>query len=137
MPNLVLVPRSTARIHTPHDRERIAWETYGLLTTAEHGGHIAVISQYMRRHLRSDCHVPDNTLVELPDGLSPADWHLSPPANGHPLPAPAHQGFLLAMGRAQPYKGTNHRRAHRIRCHTSGFGESGHRSAARTRAHPH
>lgn len=105
VPNLVLVPRSTARIHTPHDRERIAWETYGLLTAAEHGGHIAAISQFMRRHLRTDYHVPDNTLVELPDGLSPADWHLRPPANGHLLPAPAHQGFLLAMGRAQPYKG--------------------------------
>lgn len=43
-------------------------------------------------------------MIELPNGLSPADWHLTPPHNGLP-PRPAREGFLLAMGRAQPYKG--------------------------------
>lgn len=83
VPSLVLVPRATARIHTPHDRERVAWETYG--------------------HLSTDYHVPDDTLIDLSDGLSPADWHLTPPTNDH-LP-PAQEGFVLAMGRAQLYKG--------------------------------
>jgi glycosyltransferase involved in cell wall biosynthesis len=104
VPNLVLVPRSTARIHAPQDRERIAWESYGLLTATEHGGQIAAISGFMRGHLSIDYRVPDDTLVELPDGLSPVDWQLTPPEHDL-LPAPARQGFVLAMGRAQPYKG--------------------------------
>jgi hypothetical protein len=78
----VLVPRSTARIHTPADRERIAWESYGLLATARHGGRIAAISDYMRAHLNIDCQVPDDSLVELPNGQSRADWQLTPPEEG-------------------------------------------------------
>jgi len=105
VPNLVLVPRSTARIHAPRDHHRIAWESYGLLNTAKHGGQIASISRFMHGHLSTDYQVPDHALVELPDGLSPHDWHLTPPPTGHLLPAPAQHGFLLAMGRAQPYKG--------------------------------
>ncbi len=104
VPNLVLVPRSTARIHAPSEQERIAWESCGLLTAIEHGGRIATISQYMRAHLSIDYRVPDHALIELPDGLSPRDWQLTPPDNAL-LPAPAQDGFLLAMGRAQPYKG--------------------------------
>ncbi len=104
LPNMVLVPRSTARIHTPADRERIAWESHGLLAAADHGGRIAAISDYMRVHLRVCYQVPSNVLIELPNGLSPTDWQLTPPHNGL-LPHPARNGFLLAMGRAQPYKG--------------------------------
>jgi glycosyltransferase involved in cell wall biosynthesis len=48
--------------------------------------------------------VPDHALIELPNGLSPTDWRLTPPNSGLP-PHPARDGFLLAMGRAQPYKG--------------------------------
>ncbi|MGH3925099.1 MAG: hypothetical protein ACRDTT_19925, partial [Pseudonocardiaceae bacterium] len=104
VPNLVLVPHSTARIHTPADRERISWESHGLLTTAEFGGRIAAISHYMRTHLSTDYQVPDHALVELPNGLCPSDWQLTQLDEGL-LPAPIQQGFLLAMGRAQPYKG--------------------------------
>lgn len=104
MPNLVLVPRSTARIHTPADRERIAWESHGLLTAAKHGGQIAAISDYMRAHLGIDYQVPGHAMVKLPNGLSPTDWQLSPP-NKALVPHRARDGFLLAMGRAQPYKG--------------------------------
>ncbi len=104
MPNLVLVPRSTARIHAPADSERIAWESHGLLTAAEHGGRVAAISDYMRAHLSVRYQVPGHALIELPNGLSPTDWQLTPPHNGL-LPNPARDGFLLAMGRAQPYKG--------------------------------
>lgn len=82
MPNLVLVPRSTARIHTPADRERIAWESDGLRTAAEHGGRIAAISDYMRAHLSVCYQVPGHALIELPNGLSPIDWQLTPPHNG-------------------------------------------------------
>ncbi|MGH3719562.1 MAG: glycosyltransferase family 4 protein [Pseudonocardiaceae bacterium] len=104
VPNLVLVPRSTARIHFPTDRERIVWESQGLHTAAEHGGRIAAISDYMRAHLNLTYQVPSHALVDLPNGLSPADWQLTAPDDAI-LPAPARDGFLLAMGRAQPYKG--------------------------------
>ncbi|MGH3822068.1 MAG: glycosyltransferase family 4 protein [Pseudonocardiaceae bacterium] len=104
VPNLVLVPRSTARIHSPTDRQRIAWESHGLRITTEHGGRIAAISDYMRAHLNLTYQVPSDTLVELPNGLSPADWQLTAPDDSI-LPIPALDGFLLAMGRAQPYKG--------------------------------
>lgn len=104
LPNLVLVPRSTARIHKPADRERIAWESHGLLTAAEHGGRIAAISDYMRAHLSIDYQVPIEALVELPNGLSQVDWQLTPPED-ELVPVSARKGFLLAMGRAQPYKG--------------------------------
>ncbi|MGH4018389.1 MAG: glycosyltransferase family 4 protein [Pseudonocardiaceae bacterium] len=104
VPNLVLVPRSTARIHAPTDRERIAWESYGMLTAAEHGGRIAAISNFMRAHLGTDYRVPDDALIELPDGLSPPDWQLTS-HDDEILPTSERRGFLLAMGRAQPYKG--------------------------------
>ncbi|MGH3900020.1 MAG: glycosyltransferase family 4 protein [Pseudonocardiaceae bacterium] len=104
IPSLVLVPRSTARIHTPADRERIAWESHGLLTAAEHGGRIAAISDYMLAHLSIDYQVPGHAMVELPNGLSAADWQLSQSNKGL-VPHRARDGFLLAMGRAQPYKG--------------------------------
>ncbi|MGH3930106.1 MAG: hypothetical protein ACRDTF_09035, partial [Pseudonocardiaceae bacterium] len=104
VPSLVLIPRSTARIHTPADQERIAWESHGLLTATDHGGRIAVISNYMRTHLKVDYQVPDHALVDLPNGLSPVDWQLTAP-DDEALPAPARERFLLAMGRAQPYKG--------------------------------
>ncbi len=101
---LMLVPRSTARIHAPTDQERIAWESRGLHTATNHGGRIAAISQYMRTHLHVHYQVPDHALIELPNGLNPADWQLTPPQDTI-LPAPARDSFLLAMGRAQPYKG--------------------------------
>jgi glycosyltransferase involved in cell wall biosynthesis len=102
--SLVLVPRSTARVHTPDDRERIEWESHGLRTAVEHGGRIAAISSFMRAHLSNDYHVPDQALIDLPNGLSPADWQLALPDHKL-LPAPARKGFLLAMGRAQLCKG--------------------------------
>ncbi|MGH3771109.1 MAG: glycosyltransferase [Pseudonocardiaceae bacterium] len=102
--DLVLVPRSTARIHSPSDRERIAWESQGLCTAAERGGRIAAISDYMRAHLNLTYQVPGRALVNLPNGLSRADWRLTA-SDDAILPTPARDGFLLAMGRAQPYKG--------------------------------
>ncbi|MGH3830107.1 MAG: glycosyltransferase family 4 protein [Pseudonocardiaceae bacterium] len=104
VPNLVLVPRSTTRIHSPSDRERIAWESQGLRTVTERGGRIAAISDYMRGHLNLTYQVPSHTLVDLPNGLSPADWRLIAP-NDVMLPGTARGRFLLAIGRAQPYKG--------------------------------
>ncbi|MGH3548277.1 MAG: glycosyltransferase family 4 protein [Pseudonocardiaceae bacterium] len=102
--NLVLVPRSTARIHCPTELERIVWESHGLRTATGHGGRIAAISAYLRAHLTINYQVPDDAVVDLPNGLSPADWQLTAPDDSM-LPVPARDGFMLAMGRAQPYKG--------------------------------
>ncbi|MBF6175993.1 glycosyltransferase family 4 protein [Nocardia blacklockiae] len=101
---MVVVPRSTAAIHAPADRERRAWESYGLHATSTHGGRIAAISHYMRHHLTSHYWIPHDTLIDFPDGLGPRDWTLGS-ADDRLLPDAARGGFLLAMGRAHPYKG--------------------------------
>lgn len=101
---LVLVPRSSGMIHTPSDRDRIAWESHGLRTTARHGGRIAAISGFMRRHLTDHYAIPADSLVDLPDGLVAEDWRPAA-ADDSLIPPAGRAGFLLAMGRATPYKG--------------------------------
>ncbi|MFI9386697.1 glycosyltransferase [Kutzneria sp. NPDC052558] len=94
---LVLVPRSSGALHTPWDRERIAWERAAMARAAEHGGRIAAISGYMRRHLRTEYGVPAAAMIDLRDGLVDED---------RPMPTTATlPPFVLAMGRAEPYKG--------------------------------
>ncbi|GAA4012886.1 hypothetical protein GCM10022247_39380 [Allokutzneria multivorans] len=96
---VVLVPRSSAVLHTPHDAERIAWERRALTA----GTRVATISSFMRDHLVRDYGVPREHLMPLPDGLCASDWHLLQ----HQAPPDIHLpgNFLLAMGRAEPYKG--------------------------------
>ena len=101
--DLVLIPRATARLHDPANRHRVAWEAYGLGSAATRGARIACISTHMRHHLRDQYAVPDQALIDLPDGLIPDD-HTQPGPWPH-LPPAAEPGFLLAMGRAEPYKG--------------------------------
>lgn len=102
--DLVLVPHSTAGIHQADDRERIAWESYSLAAGAARGARIGVISDYMRHHLARDYGVPEPAFIDLPDGLLPEDSARIPPPDSA-LPEPAREGFWLAMGRAEPYKG--------------------------------
>lgn len=104
LPQVVLAPRSTARIHDPTNAARVAWEAHGLLTAAVHGGRIAAISRHMRAHLAEDYHIPQSAIIDLPAGLTSADWQITPPED-RLLPLPARDGFVLAMGRAAPYKG--------------------------------
>jgi hypothetical protein len=101
-PSLTAVIRSTGILHDPANTARVAFERSGLHYLAAHGGHVAAISGYMREHLTRDYAVPSGALVSLPDGLVPSDWEHQPPLA--PPPA-ARDGFLLALGRAQPYKG--------------------------------
>jgi glycosyltransferase involved in cell wall biosynthesis len=104
-PAVVTVPRSTAVLQAPDDSDRISWERDGLHATAAAGGRIAAISPHMRHHLASDYQIPDSALIDLPDGVTATEWqHTTPPDNSL-LPARARTGFILAMGRAQPYKG--------------------------------
>lgn len=104
IPHLVLVPRSSARIHDPADIARVIWETEGLHSATEQGARIAAISAFMRHHLTEDYGVDQRHIVDLPDGLVPADW-IPQPVDHTILPPPARAGFLLSMGRATPYKG--------------------------------
>jgi hypothetical protein len=101
---LVNVARSTALLHDPGDRSRVQWERDGLHAAAAGGARVAAISGHMRRHLAGQYAIPAQTLLNLPNGLTAADWKPTAPA-ARLLPAPARRGFVLAMGRAVVYKG--------------------------------
>lgn len=104
LPDLVLVPRSTAAIHNPEDRNRVAWEIHGLTSAVAGGARIGAISNYMRRHLANDLRLPDEAFLDLPVGLRSCDWTRTPPPDDA-VPQTARGGFWLCMGRAVPYKG--------------------------------
>jgi glycosyltransferase involved in cell wall biosynthesis len=104
VPRLTVVVRSTGLLHDPAHRERIDFERSGLRYLAAQHGRVAAISAYMREHLARDYGLPAAALVSLPDGLTPGEWSSSP-LRPPPLPPQARGGFLLALGRAQPYKG--------------------------------
>ncbi|WP_413804412.1 glycosyltransferase family 4 protein [Streptomyces sp. OE57] len=97
---LLYLPRSTAAHHAdPSERE---WEQQGLDGWIKHGARVGAISVHMRAILAS-CGVPEERLLDVPGGLTPDD---DIPLSAAPqLPLAARRGFLLAMGRAQPYKG--------------------------------
>lgn len=101
--SLVNVARSTASLHTAADRERIAWERSGLQAAAS--GHVATISHHMRDHLTTSYQIPLSAIVNLTNGLTPAEQHHSADPDPSLLPPAAHRGFLLSLGRAEPYKG--------------------------------
>ncbi|WP_410675456.1 glycosyltransferase [Amycolatopsis sp. cmx-4-68] len=99
----VLVPRSSAIIHAPHDRLRVAWERAALHAGLADGTRIGAISRFMAGHLTREYGIPRSSLVAMPDGLAHSEWtglrravtrEIVPPGN-----------FLLSLGRAQPYKG--------------------------------
>jgi glycosyltransferase involved in cell wall biosynthesis len=104
-PSLVIVARSTAALHTPEDTARIQWEREGLHHLVTAGGRVAAISAHMRTHLTTDYRIPDAAVVGLPNGLTSDDWnHIAAP-DIRLVPPAARSGFILAMGRAVPYKG--------------------------------
>ncbi|HUD38095.1 MAG TPA: glycosyltransferase family 4 protein [Streptosporangiaceae bacterium] len=102
-PSLTAVIRSTGILHDPGNTARIAFERSGLGYLTARSGRVAAISAYMREHLARDYAVPPAALVSLPDGLVPSEWDERQPML--PLPPAACDGFLLAFGRAQAYKG--------------------------------
>ena len=101
---LVTVPRSTALLHAPDDPERIDYETRGLRAATAGGGRVGAISAHMRTHLHHDLGLPAAALIDLPDGLTTTDRRFTAP-RGDLLPPGGHSGFVLALGRAHPYKG--------------------------------
>ncbi len=103
VPQVAVVVRSTGLLHDPRYRARIEFERSGLHYIAAHHGRVVAISRYMREHLARDYAVPAAALASLPDGLAPTEWYEHP--QQPVLPPRACPGFLLALGRAQPYKG--------------------------------
>ncbi|MEV6683798.1 glycosyltransferase [Streptomyces sp. NPDC051130] len=67
--DVLLVPRSTAKLTRPGDQEQIAWEQRGLNAAAERGGRIAAISAHMRNHLVNVYGLPARAVLDLPNGL--------------------------------------------------------------------
>ena len=106
-PALVSVVRSAADWHAPDDTARARWEHDGLRATVAGGGRLAAISQAVRTHLTTELGIPGSAVVDLANGLTASERHPSPdlPAASRLLPPAAAGGFLLAYGRAAPYKG--------------------------------
>ncbi|MGW4792724.1 glycosyltransferase family 4 protein [Nonomuraea sp. NPDC004297] len=100
--DLVLVPRSTMALSCAEEASELAWERDCLHLAAKSGARVAAISTFMRRHLQEDCGVPDEALVDMRNGLL---LNEESPENPPPLPAPARDGFLFALGRPIPDKG--------------------------------
>ncbi|WP_037600018.1 glycosyltransferase family 4 protein [Streptacidiphilus rugosus] len=99
----LVLPRSSAALHCPDNRERVGWERRRLHSAADTGTRIGAISPAMRSHLRDDLALPDHSLINLYNGLTDADRRFADPAGL--LPPEAEPGFVLAMGRAVPWKG--------------------------------
>lgn len=101
---IVNVARATAALHAPRDHERITWERDGLLATAQAGGRVAATSQHIRHHLTGTYRIPPAAITDLINGLVPGE---TVPGTGGDalLPPAARHRFMLAYGRAEPYKG--------------------------------
>lgn len=101
--DLLLVPRSTTAVMCPSDGHRIVWERESVHAATDQGGRIAAISAFMREHLQRDYGVPNDVMVDMPNGLlldgEPALGTITS------LPAPAEEGFLFALGRPVASKG--------------------------------
>jgi glycosyltransferase involved in cell wall biosynthesis len=102
---VVTIAQGTGGIHAPNDALRLAWERRGLHTSVAAGGVVAATSAAMRRHLVNGYGLPDSAVVDLPNGLTPADWQPLPDSLVPALPQAARGGFVLAMGRAEQHKG--------------------------------
>lgn len=104
--SLVNVARATAVLHAPDDRDRVEWERDGLRAAAQSGGRIAATSRYIRQHLTSVYGIPPESVTDLINGLVPGEFAPRSACDGcELLPPGAGRGFLLAYGRAEPYKG--------------------------------
>ena len=80
----------------------LAWEQRGLTGWTRLGANFGAISTHMR-DLLTRKGIPAGQIIDVPGGLTAADR--VPLTEAPPLPAAAESGFLLSMGRAQPYKG--------------------------------
>ncbi|MEU1377952.1 glycosyltransferase [Streptomyces triculaminicus] len=101
----LVLPRSSAALHCPHLRRRVAWERSCLHRVARSGAVVGAISVAMRRHLTEDLGIAPTAVVDMVNGLTERDRDFAPGGDGGLLPAVAADGFWLAFGRAVPRKG--------------------------------
>lgn len=96
----VYLPRSTALHHD--DFEQVTWERENLAGWLDGGATLGATSTHMRELLIRNHRVPANRIIDVPNGLAglPAPLSAAPP-----IPSAAEDGFMLAFGRAAPYKG--------------------------------
>jgi glycosyltransferase involved in cell wall biosynthesis len=99
---VVLVPRGSSALYRRGQAD-LEWERECYRRMAACGTRVGLISAFMGRHLASVCGVPPTTMVRVYDGVTRSEWMDRAPAV--PLPPSAIAGFMLAMGRAHPYKG--------------------------------
>lgn len=95
----VYLPRSTALHHD--DADHTIWERDGLDGWLRNGATVGAISTHMRELLQHH-RIPANRILDVPNGLTGTPVPLSA---APPIPPDAENGFLLAFGRAAPYKG--------------------------------
>ncbi|GAB3165224.1 hypothetical protein GCM10027059_22610 [Myceligenerans halotolerans] len=101
----LVLPRSSATLHCPDNTARTTWEAGSLRRAAARGVHVGAIAPFMRRHLVADLGVPDACVIDLTNGLTPADTRLEA-AGKELLPEGVGEaGFVLALGRAVAHKG--------------------------------
>jgi glycosyltransferase involved in cell wall biosynthesis len=93
------LPRSSALHHDDIDHSN--WEHDGLRGWLDAGATIGAISNHMRDLLQSHG-VPDARILDVPNGLT---GPIVPLSAAPSIPPAARNGFLLAFGRAAPYKG--------------------------------
>ncbi|UGQ10956.1 glycosyltransferase family 4 protein [Yinghuangia sp. ASG 101] len=97
---LLYLPRSFAAHHADHARAR--FEATGLDGWRARGAWFGAISSHMRDMLTLSG-VPHDRVLDIPGGLTPGDD--VPLTHAPAVPPAAEAGFVLAFGRAEPYKG--------------------------------
>lgn len=101
----LVVPRSSAALHCPDNAARTAWEASCLRRAAARGVHVGAIAPFMRRHLVTDLGVPEASVVDLTNGLTPEDTRCEVTSEDLLPEGVGEAGFVLALGRAVPHKG--------------------------------
>jgi glycosyltransferase involved in cell wall biosynthesis len=99
---VVFVPRGSLALHQRGHPE-LEWERDCYRRMEAWGTRVGLISAFMGRHLASACGVPPASMIPVFDGVTHSEWSEQVPAIA--LPVLAANGFILAMGRAHPYKG--------------------------------
>jgi glycosyltransferase involved in cell wall biosynthesis len=99
---VIFVPRGSLALHE-RGHDELEWERECYRRMAACGTRVGLISAFMGRHLASACGVPPASMIPIFDGITESEWSDQFPPIA--MPTPAANGFMLAMGRAHPYKG--------------------------------
>jgi glycosyltransferase involved in cell wall biosynthesis len=100
----VHVPRSTGLLHEPENEARLRLEREALEHARSDNTRIGATGEHMRQHLRGDYGVREEDLILLRNGAGPVPFAATDSGTRLPF-TPSSEGFVLAYGRAAPYKG--------------------------------